>query len=144
MCRPILQRSGEHEAYTLKPIIRPLTIPSADIDGIASLIRDGKAKRIIVMCGAGISVSAGIPDFRTPGTGLYSQLEKYKLERPEDVFDLDHYRVKIKLQLTIYNYTHSSVCPHFMLTLISINTNPHLCHTTIYHVHIDSYPVLIT
>ena len=41
-----------------------------------------------VRCGAGISVSAGIPDFRTPGTGLYSQLQKYNLGRPEDVFDI--------------------------------------------------------
>ena len=39
-------------------------------------------------------MSAGIPDFRSPGTGLYSQLQKYNLERPEDVFDLEHYRVR--------------------------------------------------
>ncbi len=44
------------------------------------------------MCGAGISVSAGIPDFRTPGTGLYSRLAEYKLPRPEAVFSLDFFR----------------------------------------------------
>jgi len=44
------------------------------------------------MCGAGISVSAGIPDFRTPGTGLYSQLEKYNLPKPEAVFEIDYFR----------------------------------------------------
>ena len=35
------------------------------------------------MVGAGISVSAGIPDFRSPGTGLYSQLERYNLPHPQ-------------------------------------------------------------
>ncbi len=38
-----------------------------DLLRIARLIQGGKCKRIICMCGAGISVSAGIPDFRTPG-----------------------------------------------------------------------------
>jgi len=51
-----------------------------------------RAHNIIVMCGAGISVSAGIPDFRTPGTGLYSQLAKYKLPRPEAIFEVNFFR----------------------------------------------------
>jgi NAD-dependent SIR2 family protein deacetylase len=48
---------------------------------------------IIIMAGAGISTSAGIPDFRTPGTGLYSQLEKYNLPYPEAIFSLDFFEV---------------------------------------------------
>eukprot|EP00879_Flechtneria_rotunda_P014274 GHRR01014911.1.p1 GENE.GHRR01014911.1~~GHRR01014911.1.p1 ORF type:complete len:282 (+),score=78.65 GHRR01014911.1:212-1057(+) len=44
------------------------------------------------MCGAGISVSAGIPDFRTPGTGLYSQLERFGLPEPEAVFSIKFFK----------------------------------------------------
>ena len=49
--------------------------------------------KIVVCTGAGISVSAGIPDFRSPKTGLYENLEKmsYKLPRPESIFDLDYF-----------------------------------------------------
>ena len=47
------------------------------------------ARNVVVLLGAGASVSAGIPDFRTPGVGLYDNLEKYgKLPFPEAVFDL--------------------------------------------------------
>ena len=37
---------------------------------------------------------AGIPDFRSPGTGLYSQLEKYNLPHPEAVFEIGYFKRK--------------------------------------------------
>ena len=58
------------------------------------ILRAGKAKRIVCMVGAGISVAAGIPDFRSPETGLYSQLAKYDLPHPHAVFELNYFREK--------------------------------------------------
>eukprot|EP00878_Enallax_costatus_P005040 GHUV01005300.1.p1 GENE.GHUV01005300.1~~GHUV01005300.1.p1 ORF type:complete len:247 (+),score=58.91 GHUV01005300.1:197-937(+) len=57
----------------LRQLKREPVLPTLDLAGVAQLLKSGRVKRIIAMCGAGISVSAGIPDFRTPGTGLYSQ-----------------------------------------------------------------------
>jgi NAD-dependent SIR2 family protein deacetylase len=54
-------------------------------------LRNNEFGKIVVMTGAGISVSAGIPDFRTPGTGLYSNLQKYDLPTPEAIFSLEYF-----------------------------------------------------
>lgn len=43
-------------------------LPSLDLAGVAAQIRSGRAKNIIVMCGAGISVSAGSAALSTRGT----------------------------------------------------------------------------
>lgn len=78
-----------HHHHSHRPI-RILT--SNNISAIADYIRSNAVKNIIVMTGAGISTSAGIPDFRSPGTGLYANLAKYNLPYPEAVFDIHYFR----------------------------------------------------
>lgn len=37
--------------------------------------------------------AAGIPDFRSPNTGLYANLEKYRLPYPEAIFEISYFKV---------------------------------------------------
>lgn len=62
------------------------------ITAIQELLREKEFKNVIVCTGAGVSTSAGIPDFRSPGTGLYSNLQKYNLPYPEAVFDVKYFK----------------------------------------------------
>ena len=54
-----------------------------------ALIQD--AENIVVVTGAGVSTSAGIPDFRSPGTGLYYNLQRYNLPCAEAIFDVEYF-----------------------------------------------------
>ncbi|KAL3226662.1 hypothetical protein MRX96_024858 [Rhipicephalus microplus] len=62
------------------------------IDGIVRYIKSGKCKNIIAMIGAGISTAAGIPDFRSPNSGIYSKLGKFNLPSPEAIFEIGYFR----------------------------------------------------
>jgi hypothetical protein len=64
--------------------------PSLEVNEVIKRIKDGTIKKIVVMSGAGISVAAGIPDFRSPKTGLYANLQKYNLPYPEAIFELTY------------------------------------------------------
>nr|QHD64855.1 silent information regulator 1 [Gecarcinus lateralis] len=67
-------------------------LEEVSVEGVVKYIKSGQCKNIITMAGAGISTSAGIPDFRSPGTGLYNNLEKYNLPFPEAIFDIDFFK----------------------------------------------------
>lgn len=67
-------------------------LDEVSFEGIARYIASDKCKNIVTMAGAGISTSAGIPDFRSPGTGLYDNLEKYNLPNPQAVFDISYFK----------------------------------------------------
>eukprot|EP01124_Arcella_intermedia_P004048 TRINITY_DN12286_c0_g1_i2.p1 TRINITY_DN12286_c0_g1~~TRINITY_DN12286_c0_g1_i2.p1 ORF type:complete len:598 (-),score=109.56 TRINITY_DN12286_c0_g1_i2:37-1830(-) len=60
------------------------------LNGIVKKIKSGEIKNILVLTGAGISTNAGIPDFRSPETGMYTNPElKQRLKlSPTDAFSL--------------------------------------------------------
>ena len=60
------------------------------VDDAVDLIQ--RSSNIILLTGAGISTSLGIPDFRSKGTGLYSKLEHLGLNDPQEVFDIDVFK----------------------------------------------------
>ena len=55
-----------------------------DIAALAELI--GSAGSVVALTGAGISVPSGIPDFRTPGTGIWANVD------PMEVAHIDAWR----------------------------------------------------
>ena len=61
----------------------------SNLEKICELINN--SKKIVILTGAGISTSCGIPDFRGP-SGIYSYVgKKYHLPYPEAVFDIDYF-----------------------------------------------------
>jgi len=71
-----------------------------NLQEIANFLTSDDCRNVVFAVGAGISCSAGIPDFRTKGSGLYANTElkmlykKYGLSEdacPEDVMTLSFY-----------------------------------------------------
>ena len=60
--------------------------PSADTRRLAGLLE--AASSVVVLTGAGVSVPSGIPDFRTPETGLWAKVDPMEVAHI-DVFERD-------------------------------------------------------
>jgi NAD-dependent deacetylase len=59
-------------------------VAGANVQRLAALVRD--ARSVVALTGAGISVPSGIPDFRSPGTGLWERVN------PMEVAHIDAFR----------------------------------------------------
>ncbi|KAF1831513.1 SIR2-domain-containing protein [Decorospora gaudefroyi] len=68
---------------------RPRLDQYKTIDDAARLLRE--RRNIMVITGAGISTSLGIPDFRSKNTGFYSRLLQMGYDEPEEVFDIHNF-----------------------------------------------------
>mmetsp|Transcript_86840 Transcript_86840/g.166091 ORF Transcript_86840/g.166091 Transcript_86840/m.166091 type:complete len:773 (-) Transcript_86840:36-2354(-) len=83
-----------------QPVVEPAVerapqvplLPSFDLQGVAQYILGHDVQRVVVLCGAGMSTNAGIPDYRTPGSGLFHKYDNLGLPRPEAMFDLNFFR----------------------------------------------------
>ncbi|CAI7641047.1 unnamed protein product [Penicillium palitans] len=73
--------ASDHTKLSMKP----------DIQSIVDRVKAGKVTRIVVLTGAGISTGAGIPDFRSPNTGLYDKLAPLRLPYPEAIFHINYF-----------------------------------------------------
>ncbi|XP_028999510.1 NAD-dependent protein deacetylase sirtuin-3, mitochondrial isoform X3 [Betta splendens] len=75
------------------------------------------------MAGAGISTPSGIPDFRSPGSGLYDNLQQYDLPYAEAIFEI--------------TFFHQNPNPFFALAkeLYPGNYQPNLTHYFVRLLH---------
>ena len=87
------------EPETWLPLIKDLGYTSIqasydnEFDNKINKLTDfiNECNSIVFFGGAGVSTESGIPDFRTPGSGLYYNLEDYDLPEPELLFDLQYF-----------------------------------------------------
>lgn len=112
-----MQADQSHSApSTLKPLLE------GGLAAVVRLIKLGRCKNVVVVAGAGISTASGIPDFRTPGTGLYANLEKYNIPYPESIFNIDYFsndpQPFFSLAKSLYPGSHRPNYIHYFIRML--------------------------
>jgi hypothetical protein len=88
------------ECYRKKTQTRIKLDQFQTFDDAVELIR--KSNKIMVITGAGCSVSCGIPDFRSKD-GIYSRLSEFNLSDPQEMFDIRYF---VEFPETFYSFAH--------------------------------------
>ncbi|PPQ68375.1 hypothetical protein CVT24_004796 [Panaeolus cyanescens] len=120
-------RYGKHDSR------KPKVLKRRDIPSLAKYIKSERCKNVFFMIGAGISTSAGIPDFRSPKTGLYANLARLNLPHPEAVFEIGFFR---RNPVPFYTLAHElypgkfrPTLSHSFIRLIAEKGLLHTCYT---------------
>jgi len=100
----------------LNPSRRKRIPQFSTIDAAVKLIKE--SKKVLVLTGAGISTSCGIPDFRS-ANGVYSMLGDFKLDDPQDLFSISYFRRNVKpfykFAKQLWPGTHSPAATHWFI-----------------------------
>jgi NAD-dependent deacetylase sirtuin 2 len=96
-------------------------LSSPTLESMVDYIKNGGCENIVVLCGAGISTAAGIPDFKSPGTGIDHVLEEYGVDDTEDLFTMSIFKKKPQGFFKFARYFTKDIKPttgHFFLLLL--------------------------
>lgn len=106
-----------------------MTIDNYKLIDLAKTIRKGHFKNIILLVGAGISTSAGIPDFRSDNKSIYNKYVKnYYLPHKECLFSLKYFVYNpfpfyhfINMMFSSFSSCKATITHHFLKNLCELN-----------------------
>lgn len=90
LCRTVYELAEDEMWGVRQDARKRLDFEFSSFLDVANMVKE--AKRIVVLTGAGVSVSCGIPDFRSKG-GVYDMVgERYGIDDPQLIFDLEEFK----------------------------------------------------
>lgn len=135
--RRLVEAMPPHEFEKLVMVVQSRTqgyrkrcVEIRSLAQVASLIKS--SRRILVLTGAGISTSCGIPDFRS-SHGVYSMLDGYKLKDPQDLFSIHYFRRNTKpfydFARKLWPGTHEPAPTHYFIKRLETHGHLHRNYT---------------